>query len=880
MSDNPLSSKIAIDTTDFKTGISELNRDIRVIESGFRAAAAGMGDWDKTSAGLSTRIEALNGKIDLQKQKVSALEGEYKRVATAQGDGSKAAELLKIKLNNEYEALGKMQGELKTSQTALDGMGKESKTAAGKVDDLAGKEDKASNSTDRLKGLMHGLGSAVKVGVAAIAGMAAAVAGMAVGLGALVLKTAKTADDLDELSQKTGITTTRLQELQYIANLSGIDLETMTGSMAKLVRSMAAASTQSDKASTSLANMKLGDKAEQFDLLSISIHNSDGSFRAVKDVYKDVTDVLKTVENPVERNRIALTLFGVAADKVTTKNLPGLEKSMMTASAQLFDFQTKAESAAATLSPAAEAFKTLGVSITDSTGALRNNQDVFNEALIALGKIPGETERDALAMQIFGKSAQELNPLVEMGAAGMAKMADEAHKMGAVMSEENVKAAADLNDKIDSLKTGVQGIAMTLAGALVPGLSAAASGAQDLVKRLVDILAMMKTDPEGGKKLLTGLVSDIVSQIPQLLSAGMAIIQGLMTAIIGALPTLVKVAVQIITSFMTFLIQNLPLLINAGIEMIMSLVNGILPQLPQFTKLAMDMVLNLVDGIFSMLPELLTAAVQIIVTLVQGLADHLPRLMVMAAKFIPEIIITLVQTLPLLIGAAIQLILARVNGLKLAIPILIEYTPQIIQAIVEALIIALPLIFDAAVQIIVELTRGIVSMLPSLGASALKIMQAIDQGMRNLLPVFWDIGKSIVTGLWQGFLANWDVFRDSILNLVKSIGPSVQNVLQGHSPSMVFARIGADMVNGLGIGFASQFRGVQAQINGAIAGLGGMANMNVNVNGTFSSGGGARTQTVNHIYLGGIHVGNGDPQVVRQAAEQGVRSALRATGLA
>ena len=44
MSDIPnLSGKVGLDVTDFKTGVSTINREIRVIESGFKAAAAGMG---------------------------------------------------------------------------------------------------------------------------------------------------------------------------------------------------------------------------------------------------------------------------------------------------------------------------------------------------------------------------------------------------------------------------------------------------------------------------------------------------------------------------------------------------------------------------------------------------------------------------------------------------------------------------------------------------------------------------------------------------------------------------------------------------------------------------------------------------------------------
>ena len=72
-----VAGKIGLDTTDWKTGISEINRDVRVIESGFKAIAAGMDDWKNSADGLTQRNNALSEIIGKQKEKVALLEGEY-----------------------------------------------------------------------------------------------------------------------------------------------------------------------------------------------------------------------------------------------------------------------------------------------------------------------------------------------------------------------------------------------------------------------------------------------------------------------------------------------------------------------------------------------------------------------------------------------------------------------------------------------------------------------------------------------------------------------------------------------------------------------------------------------------------------------------------
>lgn len=99
-----------------------------------------------------------------------------------------------------------------------------------------------------------------------------------------------------------------------------------------------------------------------------------------------------------------------------------------------------------------EAFKQLGINVTNADGSLRNNQDVFYETIEALGKMENETQRDALAMEIFGKSAQELNPLIEGGADDLQRLGQEAESMGLILSQDALNSANELQDGIDKLK--------------------------------------------------------------------------------------------------------------------------------------------------------------------------------------------------------------------------------------------------------------------------------------------------------------------------------------------------------------------------------------------------------------------------------------------
>ena len=98
------------------------------------------------------------------------------------------------------------------------------------------------------------------------------------------------------------------------------------------------------------------------------------------------------------------------------------------------------------------AFEALGVAVRDASGELRNSNDVFYEVLQALSQIPNETERDTIAMEIFGKSADQLAGIIDDGGAALKAYGDEAENLGLILDTETLTSLNDVNDTIDKLK--------------------------------------------------------------------------------------------------------------------------------------------------------------------------------------------------------------------------------------------------------------------------------------------------------------------------------------------------------------------------------------------------------------------------------------------
>lgn len=113
-------------TTKFKVDISELKREfqeaqrvIRVANSEFKAASAGMDDWSTSADGLQAKINQLTTVLNAEKTKLESLEKQYRLVAEEQGENSRGAQELMIKINNQRAAIANIERSLQGWQNSL-----------------------------------------------------------------------------------------------------------------------------------------------------------------------------------------------------------------------------------------------------------------------------------------------------------------------------------------------------------------------------------------------------------------------------------------------------------------------------------------------------------------------------------------------------------------------------------------------------------------------------------------------------------------------------------------------------------------------------------------------------------------------------------------
>jgi phage-related minor tail protein len=134
--ENP-TTKFKIDLSEFKRNIADANRQIRLVNSEFKKSTAGLDDWGKSTDGVSEKLKALNKVTELEKTKLTNLEKQYELVAKEQGENSKSAQDLQIKINNQSATIAKAENQIKKYSE--------------KLADLKAKEDASKTSSEKLK---------------------------------------------------------------------------------------------------------------------------------------------------------------------------------------------------------------------------------------------------------------------------------------------------------------------------------------------------------------------------------------------------------------------------------------------------------------------------------------------------------------------------------------------------------------------------------------------------------------------------------------------------------------------------------------------------------------------------------------------------------
>lgn len=429
----------------------------------------------------------------------------------------------------------------------------------------------------------------------------------------------------------------------------------------------------------------------------------------------------------------------------------------------------------------ADAYKALGISVVDANGELRDSNDVYWETIDALGNVQNETERDALAMQLFGKSAQELNSVIGAGSEAFKRLGDEAEQMGFVLSEDAVTRLGAFNDKLQVLSAGMDGLKNAASLIALPFLDTLAA---EGIPILTDFSsAVMAAEGDVSKMAsalgdgIAAVLNLITDKLPEFAQMGVDMLMALVSGLVSAAPGIAESATQIVTTLVMALAELLPMLIDGAVQMITEIITGLIEAIPMLVEAADDIILGLADGLLAALPDLIAAIPTITLALTSAILDHIPDL----------------------IDTGVQLLAALVDNMPGIIDAIVEAIPALTTGIITSIMEHLPEIAEAGVSLFIALISNVDAIIDGV----IKIVPVIITGLFGALTdpdnlsKLGEAGIQLLNGLIQGLRDALTSAKDAIVEIFGGIIDWVKELFGIHSPSTVFAGIGDFLLQGL-----------------------------------------------------------------------------------
>lgn len=252
-----------------------------------------------------------------------------------------------------------------------------------------------------------------------------------------------------------------------------------------------------------------------------------------------------------------------------------------------------------------DVFAQLGVSVRDGTGALRDSSTVFYEVLDRLGKVGNETERDALAMEIFGRSADQLAGIIDDGGASLKALGEEAENLGLILDQDTLDAMNRVNDQIDRLKAQAQGQFAKAGAAALEALTPAIEGIVNALSKVLEFIGNL--NPEVIK--VVTIIAAIVAAISPV-AAIIAKIAGLLATLAPLLPV-IGTALAALASPVTLVIAGIAALVLVLADLVKTIYENWDKIKQKFTD-AKDYVVGIFEKIRDAVKEKINAVIDFV----------------------------------------------------------------------------------------------------------------------------------------------------------------------------------------------------------------------------------------------------------------------------
>lgn len=427
-------------------------------------------------------------------------------------------------------------------------------------------ESEGSGFASKLK---KGLGTAAKVGGAAIAAISAGAVALGKSFYNGVSNLAAYGDQIDKNSQKMGISAQAYQEWDFILQHSGSSIDAMG-------RGMMTLSKQAESGS------------DAFERLGIS--TQDLAELNKEDLFAKTIEGLQALGEGTERDALAAELFGGSA-----KELGPL-------------LNTTADDVAAMRNQVNELGGVMGDDAVKNAAA-------FQDAMQNL-----QTAFDGIKRGFLDDFLPSFTTVID----GLTSIFSGDTDGGVAQIKEGISGI------VDSLSASVPeivGVGFEIINGLIMSINEnlpmlISEGANILLNGVLPgIIENLPTLIETGFSIISELVTSIGEALPELLPAAVSMIIQIVEGLLDNIDMLVDAAISLIMGLVDGIMTALPMLIAKAPEIIGKLVSALIRNLPKIISMAPRIIMSLIQGLISALPDLLMMGPQIIAEIVSGIVS-------------------------------------------------------------------------------------------------------------------------------------------------------------------------------------------------------------------------------------------------------------------
>ncbi len=615
--------------SEYKNALRNINLSLKEMSSELKLSTAQMNNSSDKTKALSSVSDALNNKLNAQKDGVNTLVSTYNNYAKGLEEVQKEHD----ELSQKYKTVS---AQAETLKNTVGEESEEYKKCASVIEGLS--EDLKKNETTQknIQNTMTKVRTSIN--------------NYKTGVEETKNKINNLGKEEDSVSKKTSIFGDVLKAnlaSKYLAD--GIDA--ILGKVKGLFSSLG-----------SIGNMTISGGIDR----ALNLENAQAKMSTFVDSSEQLDEIMKNVSDSVDGTAFSMDSAATVAS------------GLFAAGIKEGDDMTKA-------------LKLVGDASQVSGRSMEEMGAIFNK-IAANGKISGEELNQLsdsgipilqMLSETMGVSTEEVRNLVSAGKVGFSEF-EKAMEQG--LGGAAQKSGETFTSSLANLKSALSRVGAEIMTPLLEGITPVMNTFKDMIKNMVagnDISENMSTLMTQLQKFVSDAVTHLNNMVDKYMPVINQMLQGIIQMIPQLLPQIIPLITNLFTSISTLILDNLPLILNTILQTIEQLATALGEQLPTLIPQIINCLVQMINTILDNIDLFIDAGIQLLMGLAQGLVNALPDLIDKLPEMIDKIIEAVTENLPKLVEAGIQLTVMLAIGLVKAIPQLISKVPQIIKSLFD-----------------------------------------------------------------------------------------------------------------------------------------------------------------------------------------------------